>query len=105
VKSPGHNPAPRRVVVKLGTGVLTSGIGELNTARIAAVCADIAALRARGTEVIVVSSGAVGLGMGRLRLEKKPKEIARKQACAAIGQSLLMQTWQTGFTPHGLTVA
>jgi len=96
---------PRRLVVKLGTGVLTSGIGELNTARIAAVCAGIAALRARGTEVIVVSSGAVGLGMGRLGLAKKPKEISRKQACAAIGQSLLMQTWQAGFAPHGLTVA
>ena len=96
---------PRRVVVKLGTGVLTSRIGELNPARIAAVCADIAALRARGTEVIVVSSGAVGLGMGRLGLEKKPREIFKKQACAAVGQSLLMQTWQTGFAPHGLTVA
>ncbi len=96
---------PKRVVVKLGTGVLTSGIGELNTARIAAVCADIAALRARGTEVIVVSSGAVGLGMGRLGLTKKPKEISKKQACAAIGQSLLMQTWQAGFAPHGLAVA
>ncbi len=96
---------PKRVVVKLGTGVLTSGIGELNTARIAAVCADIAALRARGTEVIVVSSGAVGLGMGRLGLTKKPKETSKKQACAAIGQSLLMQTWQAGFAPHGLVVA
>jgi len=96
---------PRRVVVKLGTGVLTSGIGDLNAARIAAVCAEIAALRARGTEVIVVSSGAVGLGMGRLGLEKKPREISKKQACAAIGQSLLMQTWQAGFAPHRLTVA
>ena len=105
MKNSGHNSAPRRVVVKLGTGVLTSGAGELNTARIAAVCAGIAALRARGTEVIVVSSGAVGLGMGRLGLEKKPKEISQKQACAAIGQSLLMQTWQAGFAPHGLTVA
>lgn len=96
---------PRRVVVKLGTGVLTTGIGQLDTARIAAVCAEIAFLRARGTEVIVVSSGAVGLGMGSLGLSKKPKEIAKKQACAAIGQSRLMQTWQTGFAPHGLTVA
>src|SRR3954468_4580874 len=88
---------PRRLVVKLGTGVLTSAIGELNTERIAAVCAGIAALRARGTEVIVVSSGAVGLGMGRLGLAKKRKDIAKIQACAAIGQSLLMQTWQSGF--------
>jgi glutamate 5-kinase len=96
---------PRRIVVKLGTGVLTSGVGQLNTARIAAVCAEIAALRARGTEIIVVSSGAVGLGMGALSLVKRPKELSKKQACAAIGQSRLMQTWQAGFAPHGLTVA
>ena len=47
----------------------------------------VAALRARGTEVIVVSSGAVGLGMGRLGLKKRPAELAKKQACAAVGQS------------------
>ena len=97
--------SPKRVVVKLGTGVLTSGVGQLNTARIAAMCAEIAALRARGTEVIVVSSGAVGLGMGALKLERRPKEVSKKQACAAIGQSRLMQTWQSGFAPHELTVA
>lgn len=97
--------SPKRIVVKLGTGVLTSGIGELNTARIAAVCAEVAALRARGIEVIIVSSGAVGLGMGALKLSKRPKDVSKKQACAAIGQSLLMQTWQSGFAPHQLTVA
>jgi glutamate 5-kinase len=105
VKSAVSNHAPRRVVVKLGTGVLTSGVGELNTGRIAAVCAEIAALRARGTEVIVVSSGAVGLGMGALALAKRPKDLSKKQACAAIGQSRLMHTWQAGFAPHQLTVA
>jgi glutamate 5-kinase len=93
------------VVVKLGTGVLTSGIGQLNTGRIATLAAEVAALRASGTEVIVVSSGAVGLGMGRLGLKKKPSDVSKKQACAAIGQSLLMQTWQRGFDPHGLTAA
>jgi glutamate 5-kinase len=98
-------PAPKRVVIKLGTGVLTSGVGQLDTTRIAAVCAEIAALRARGTEVIVVSSGAVGLGMGALSLTRRPKELFKKQACAAIGQSRLMQTWQAGFAPHQLTVA
>lgn len=98
---------PRRVVIKLGTGVLTTGIGQLDTARVAAISGEIAALRAASTEVIVVSSGAVGLGMGRLGLTKKPTEVARKQACAAIGQSLLMQTWQDGFdaNPHKLTAA
>ncbi len=96
---------PRRVVVKLGTGVLTSGVGRLDSARIAGVATEIAALRARGTEVIVVSSGAVGLGMGALGLERRPRELSRKQACAAIGQSRLMETWREAFTPHGITVA
>jgi len=96
---------PHRIVVKLGTGVLTSGVGQLNEARIAAVCAQIAELRRQGVEVIVVTSGAIGLGMGRLGLAKRPREVTRKQACAAIGQSLLMQTWQHGFDPHGLVAA
>jgi glutamate 5-kinase len=77
----------------------------LNTERVAALAADLAALRSAGSEVIVVSSGAVGLGMGRLGLKKKPAEVSRKQACAAIGQSLLMQTWQRAFDPLGLAVA
>ncbi|MSU66655.1 MAG: glutamate 5-kinase [Opitutus sp.] len=96
---------PKRVVIKLGTGVLTSQGGQLDTTRIAAVCSEIAALRARGSEVIVVSSGAVGLGMGVLKFAKRPKDVTKKQACAAIGQSLLMQTWQAGFAPHHVPVA
>ncbi len=127
--SPSHvsaqRPAaatPRRIIVKLGTGVLTSGAGpvslersapgrvegpsvSINAARIGAICAQIAELRRQGTEVIVVTSGAIGLGMGRLGLAKRPKELSQKQACAAIGQSLLMQTWQRGFDPHQLAVA
>jgi glutamate 5-kinase len=93
------------VVIKLGTGVVTSGIGELDTGRIASVCAQIAALRRQGTEVVVVSSGAVGLGMGALGLTKKPKDVSKKQACAAVGQGRLMQTWQAGLAPHGITAA
>lgn len=96
---------PRRLVVKLGTGVLTSGIGQLDIARIANISAQIADLRRQGTEVIIVSSGAVGLGMGKLGLKKRPSLLSQNQACAAIGQSLLMQTWQQGFDPHDSTVA
>lgn len=92
-------------MIKLGTGVLTSGGGKLDTARMGAVCGEIAALRSKAIEVIVVSSGAVGLGMGALGLAKRPKEISKKQACAAIGQSRLMQTWQAGFARHDLIVA
>ena len=95
----------KRVVIKLGTGVLTSGIGNLDTARIAALCSQINTLREREIEVIVVSSGAVGLGMGKLLLEKRTKDLATLQACAAVGQSILINNWQQGFDPHGLTVA
>ena len=95
----------RRIVIKLGTGVLTSGIGELDTQRIATLCQQIQLLRAHGIEVILVSSGAVGLGMGQLGLKKRPKDLANLQACAAVGQSILMNTWQRGFDPHGITVA
>jgi glutamate 5-kinase len=97
--------APKRVVIKLGTGVLTSGAGRLDGARIAELCSQFAGLHSRGAEVFVVSSGAIGLGMGVLGLAKRPKEMPKQQACAAIGQSRLMETWRGGFAPHGLTVA
>lgn len=95
----------KRVVIKLGTGVLTSGIGQLDVARIEALCQAVNQLRQRGIEVIIVSSGAVGLGMGKLALKKRPRDLASLQACAAVGQSILINTWQQGFDPHGLTVA
>ncbi len=95
----------KRVVIKLGTGVLTSGIGELDTTRIEALCRQVKALRERGIEVILVSSGAVGLGMGKLKLERRPKDLATLQACASVGQSILINIWQKCFDPHGLTVA
>jgi len=102
---PPSSPAPRRVVIKLGTGVLTSGTGRIDEARIGNLCTQIAGLHRQGTEVIVVTSGAIGLGMDRLGLTKRPKDVTKKQACAAIGQSLLMQTWQRGFSPYGLIAA
>ena len=86
--------------------MLTSGDGRLDSARIAGVLlpGPLPAVR-RGRRCFVVSSGAIGLGMAALGLAKRPKELAKKQACAAIGQSLLMQTLAGGLTPHGLTVA
>ncbi len=102
---PAVSPRPKRIVVKVGTGVLTGGSDRLNEARIAAIGSQIAILRKQGTQIIVVTSGAIGLGMGRLGLAKRPRDTARKQACAAIGQSLLMQVWQRGLDPHGLVAA
>lgn len=95
----------KRVVIKLGTGVLTSGIGELDTARIEAHCRQVQLLRERGTEVIVVSSGAVGLGMGQLGLKTRPTDLATLQACAAVGQGILTNIWQKCFDPYGIITA
>jgi len=104
MSSADHRAKPRRVVIKLGTGVITKGIGLLEHKRIKEVCAQVAALHANGTDVIIVSSGAVGLGMGQLGLKRRPFNLTRKQACAAVGQSILMRTWQEGFKSFGLTV-
>lgn len=95
----------RRVVLKVGTGILTAGIGQLDTARIHAICREVAALRRQGVEVVLVSSGAIALGMGRLGLHKRPADLADLQTCAAVGQARLIQTWQTGFEPAGIHVA
>ncbi len=95
----------KRVVFKLGTGVLTRGVGQLDNERIAGIGREIAALRKRGIEVVVVSSGAVGLGMGRLGLKKRPKALSSVQKCAAVGQSILIETWQQALEPFGLNVA
>lgn len=94
----------KRVVIKLGTGILTEGIGRLHRERIAGIAQEIADYRQQGLEVIIVSSGAVGLGMGRLGLKQKPTRLATLQKCAAVGQSQLIETWQQCFNPYQLIV-
>ena len=96
---------PKRMVVKLGTGILTRGPGKIDFDTIGDVCRQIAVLRGRGTEIIVVSSGAVGLGMGILGFKARPRALKKLQACAAVGQSRLIQTWQQAFDPHGIVAA
>ena len=95
--------ASRRLVLKVGSALLIEG-GRPNVARLASLGQEIAELRARGVEVIVVSSGAVALGRGRLGIPKSAR-LDEKQAAAAAGQSLLMQAWETALSPHGLTPA
>ena len=92
----------KRIVVKLGTGILTQGVGEVDRGQIARICAQVAAARAQGYEIILVSSGAVGMGMGALNMKERPKTLAKQQACAAIGQSRLIQCWQDGLLPYGI---
>lgn len=94
-----------RLVVKVGTQTLTGGGRSIDLSRISSLCSQVAALREKGIEVIVVSSGAVGLGMGRLGLHERPKDLPSLQACAAIGQTLMIETWRSGLETHGLTAA
>lgn len=96
----------RRIVLKLGTGLLTEpGGAALDAVQFTRLCAEIAALVAGGVECLVVSSGAVGAGMMVLGLTERSTDIPTKQACAAIGQSRLMRQYETHFGGHGLAVA
>jgi len=94
-----------RIVVKLGTGILTGDDGELNHVRIEELCEQVARLRERKIQIIIVSSGAVGLGMGQLGIKQRPQKLPALQKCAAVGQSILIETWRQGFRPHGISIA
>ncbi len=94
-----------RIVVKLGTGILTDSRKQLDPERMSQLVSQIAALRQRGLEVVVVSSGAVGAGMGALAFDKRPTDLSNLQACAAVGQSRLMTMYEKLFARHGLHTA
>ncbi|HWC60367.1 MAG TPA: glutamate 5-kinase, partial [Verrucomicrobiae bacterium] len=94
-----------RVVVKLGTGVLTDSRKQPDMAQLEQLVAQIAGQRKAGKEVVMVSSGAVGAGMGALGYDKRPAELADLQACAAVGQSRLMSIYEKLFAKHDLHVA
>src|SRR6201999_4372501 len=95
-----------RVVVKVGSALLIdAATGAANRAWLDAFAADLARMKARGQQVLVVSSGAVGLGRQRLGLGKGALDLPQKQAAAAAGQSLLMHAWEAAFDPHGAIVA
>lgn len=89
------------LVVKVGTRVLTHAGGKLNLERIAAFAEQISALVAGGRQVVLVSSGAVGAGMSQLGLTKRPTDIARLQAVAAVGQTNLIESYDKVFRQHG----
>jgi len=94
----------RRLVVKIGSALLVEG-GALRGGWLTALCADIATLRGRGLDVVVVSSGAIALGRGALGLEPGALALERSQAAAAVGQIRLARAYEEGLAPHGLTTA
>ena len=94
-----------RIVIKIGTSTLTYANGAVNIRRIGMLCRAISDIKNAGNEVIIVSSGAIGMGVGKLRLAKKPTEISAKQAAAAVGQCELMYIYDKEFMEHNHTVA
>ena len=89
------------LVVKIGTRPLTNESGTLDEARVAAMAEELHAIISAGRRVLLVSSGAVGAGMGQLGLKKRPTDLANLQAVAAIGQSYLVQAYERALRAHG----
>ena len=94
----------KRIVIKLGTNVLRNADGEVAISRIYSFIEDMAKLVKQGKEVILVTSGAVGLGKKKLNLESTAED-GVKQACAAIGQSRLMSFYENGFGIYDVPIA
>lgn len=95
----------KRIVFKFGTNALSTDNGALALSRLYSFMEDIAALRAQGKEVMIVTSGAVGVGKRRLGLTSAPDVVSLKQACAAVGQISLMKLYEDGFKQLGVVAA
>jgi glutamate 5-kinase len=98
--------AAHRVVVKLGTNVVTGAGDEICGGHVEPLVRSMACLKSAGRQIVLVSSGAVGLGAARLGLHRsRLRELVTRQACAAVGQSLLMHAYEKLFSAHGVSIA
>lgn len=94
-----------RVVVKVGTSTLAHATGRLNIRRVEQLCRVLSDLKNAGHQIILVSSGAIGMGVGKLSLSQRPNDMPTKQAAAAVGQCELMYVYDKLFTEYNHTVA
>ncbi len=94
-----------RIVIKIGTSTLAYPTGHLNIRRVEELCKVISDIKNAGNQVIVVSSGAIAMGVGKLGLQERPKDIPSKQAAAAVGQCELMYIYDQMFGAYNHTVA
>ncbi|MBP1545592.1 MAG: glutamate 5-kinase [Oscillospiraceae bacterium] len=95
----------KRIVIKVGTSTLTHKTGRLNIRRMERLVKTISDIQNSGRQVILVSSGAIGLGMSKIGLRERPKDTPMKQACAAVGQCELMYMYDKLFGEYNLNVA
>ena len=95
----------KRVVVKVGTSTLTHRTGRLNIRRVENLVKTLADLQNAGHEIVLVSSGAIALGIGKLGMTKRPQDTPGKQACAAVGQCELMYMYDKFFAEYSIVVA
>jgi len=93
------------VVIKVGTNVLADPAGQLDRGRIQSLADQLHRIRSAGRKVVLVSSGAIGAGVGKLGLGKRPADLPHLQACAAVGQSALMQLYQESLAPFAIHTA
>ncbi|MBQ2781496.1 MAG: glutamate 5-kinase, partial [Clostridia bacterium] len=94
-----------RIVVKVGTSTLAHPTGLLHIRRVEQLCKVLSDLKNAGHELALVSSGAIGMGVGKLSLKERPQDMATKQAAAAVGQCELMYTYDKLFSDYRHTVA
>ena len=94
-----------RIVVKVGTSTLTHATGNLNIRRMEQLCRVLSDIKNAGHEVLLVTSGAVGMGVGKLSLKERPTAITLKQAVAAVGQCELMYTYDREFSQYNHNIA
>ena len=94
-----------RIVIKIGTSTLAHATGRLNIQRVEQLCKILSDIKNAGHQVILVSSGAIGMGVGKLGLQQRPKDIPTKQAAAAVGQCELMYFYDKLFSEYHHTVA
>ncbi|MFZ3169388.1 MAG: glutamate 5-kinase [Candidatus Methanoperedens sp.] len=95
----------KKIVLKIGTTSLSNEDGSFNRRLTEDIANQVAHLRKLGKTVIIVSSGAIGIGVIQLKMTTRPREIPLRQAAAAVGQNILMQEWMTAFNKHDLKVA
>jgi glutamate 5-kinase len=94
----------RRIVIKIGTNILTKNSG-IDAGYVRKIAGQVHSLLAGGRQVVIISSGAIGMGTGQMRLTDRPKDLKMRQACAAIGQPLLMAEYRKSFLRYNITVA